>query len=137
VLAEAPAPRRSGYIAALSAKSEAALRALASRQVRALARRPEADPGAVALTLNAGRGRFPVRAAVPFADVGELVGRLQHLADIAIAPSRRPQVLFACADGDGLRADGGSALMASDPAFAAAVAACAEAGLPAAQWPPS
>lgn len=133
VLAEAPAPRRSGYIAALSAKSEAALRALAARQARALARRPEADPGAVALTLNAGRGRFPVRAAVPFADVGELVGRLQHLADIAIAPSRRPQVLFACADGDGLPADGGSALMASDPAFAAAVAACAEAGLPAAQ----
>lgn len=129
VLAEAPAPRRSGYIAALSAKSEAALRALAARQARALARRPEADPGAVALTLNAGRGRFPVRAAVPFADVGELVGRLQHLAAIAIAPARRPRVLFACADGDGLPADGGSALMASDPAFAAAVAACAEAGL--------
>ncbi|MFG1372207.1 type I polyketide synthase [Xanthobacter oligotrophicus] len=129
-LAEVPSPRRSGYIAALSAKSEAALRALAARQAQGLARRPEADPGAVALTLNAGRGRFPVRAAVAFAGVGELAGKLEHLADIAIAPARRPQVLFACADGDGLPSDGGRALMASDPAFAAAVASCTEAGLP-------
>ncbi|MDI4656773.1 type I polyketide synthase [Xanthobacter autotrophicus] len=128
-LAEAPAPRRSGYIAALSARTEAALRALATRQAQALAVLPQADPGAVALTLNAGRGRFPVRAAVEFANVGELAGRLEHLADIATAPARRPQVLFACADGDGLPSDGGRALMASDPAFAAAVAACEEAGL--------
>ncbi|MFG1349933.1 SDR family NAD(P)-dependent oxidoreductase [Xanthobacter autotrophicus] len=128
-LAEAPAPRRSGYIAALSAKSEAALRALAARQAQALAARPGADPGAVALTLNAGRGCFPVRAAVAFANVGELAGRLEHLADIATAPARRPQVLFSCADGDDLPADDGRALMASDPAFAAAVAACKEAGL--------
>ncbi|MFG1320385.1 SDR family NAD(P)-dependent oxidoreductase [Xanthobacter autotrophicus] len=128
-LVDAPAPARAGHIAALSARTEAALRALAARQAQALAARLEADPGAVALTLNAGRGRFPVRAAIPFAHVGELAGRLEHLADIATAPARRPQVLFSCADGDDLPSDGGRALMASDPAFAAAVAACAEVGV--------
>ncbi|MFG1380951.1 SDR family NAD(P)-dependent oxidoreductase [Xanthobacter versatilis] len=136
-LAEAPAPRRSGYIAALSAKTETALRALAARHAQALAAQPEADPGAVALTLNAGRGRFPVRAAVPFADLGELAVGLDHLANMAVAPARRPQVLFTCADGTDLPADSGRALMASDPAFAAAVAACAEAGLPSAQDGPA
>ncbi len=127
-LDDAPVPTRPGYIAALSAKSEPALRALALRHAQALAAMPDVEPAAVARSLNAGRGAFPIRAVVPFADVGALVRQLEHL-EIAPVPARRPKVLFAFSDGVALPADGGQALMDSTPAFAAAVHACAAAGL--------
>lgn len=123
-----PAPH-SHYLAALSARSEAALRASALRHARVLAAVPSADPAAVARTLNAGRGAFPVRAAVPFTDVATLAAQLADLGDIAPAAAGRPKLMFAFADGTQRPPDGGQALIASAPAFAAAVTACAEHGL--------
>lgn len=122
-------PERSGYIAALSAKSESALRALALRHARALAAWPDVEPAAVARSLNAGRGAFPVRAVVPFAHVPALVRQLEDLAETATAPAHRPKVQFVFSDAFVRPPDGGRALMASAPAFAAAVHACAAAGL--------
>jgi acyl transferase domain-containing protein/acyl carrier protein len=139
ILEQAPAlPARSAHadrprhLLTLSARSEAALAALAARYEQRLAA-IGADRAAFAdlcFTANAGRAQFPCRAAIVASDAAEARERLRELrtnicrgvADTAAAGT---SVGFAFPEGLASPDAAVAALAASQPEFAAAFQACA------------
>jgi acyl transferase domain-containing protein len=99
----APAPDRPLHLVALSARSETALAATASRLREALERAPGLAPADVAFSANAGRSHFEHRLAFVAGTAAEL--RAQLAAAAGPAPARgtwrgraavpRPRVAFA------------------------------------------
>ncbi|QGG95979.1 type I polyketide synthase [Actinomarinicola tropica] len=95
VVEEAPerratARRARPEVLLLSARDDAALAASAARLADHLEGHPEADLGAVAHTLRAGRCAFPVRRAVGVADAADAVTRLRRVASGTVAQEGSP-----------------------------------------------
>lgn len=76
---EVPAPlkERPLHLLCLSARSEAALAQLGHKWLRYIETHPQASPGDLCHTANAGRRHFPSRRAHRFADLPELLRQLQ------------------------------------------------------------
>jgi acyl transferase domain-containing protein/acyl carrier protein len=141
VLEEAPAvgPAESGsasrptHLLALSAKSEAGLRATAARFVTYLTNRPAADLSDVCFTANTGRAHFEYRLSVTAVSTDELRARLASYLSAgesaAIAHGRAeiaepPDVAFLFT-GEAAGAGVGRELFETQPTFRRAMERCA------------
>jgi acyl transferase domain-containing protein/SAM-dependent methyltransferase len=142
ILEEAPVAtaveggERPAYLLPLSAKSGASLQMLAGRMARHLAAHPEQRLADVCFSAATGRAHLPHRAVVIGREAGEIAARLDAVAtgreaDGVLRGSGRlggpPQVAFLFT-GQGAQYPGmGRRLYEVDPAFRAALDACAAA----------
>ncbi|UJB43720.1 type I polyketide synthase [Streptomyces sp. A1-5] len=124
----------------VSGKTEAALRAQASRLLSYVDSMPELNPVDVGFSLAAGRAAFEHRAAVVGADLAAFRGGLAALADASAAPGvvqgtvagDRAVFVF---PGQGSQWVGMAVeLLGSSPVFAESMRACAEALAPHVEW---
>ncbi|WP_172381392.1 type I polyketide synthase [Streptomyces sp. MNP-20] len=111
----------------LSATNSASLRAAATALAEHLEEHPELDLADVAFTTRTGRTAFPVRRALVCRDLTEAVARLRadEGADGRTAPERKHRVGLLL-PGAAVPPDGVGELYGSEPAFRAAVDACAD-----------
>ncbi len=122
-------------VVVLSARSEAALRALARRHATHLAEQPETSLGNLVATLATGRTHYERRLAFVADSVPAVKATLSRIADGespegvvegALKIGERPKVAFLFT-GQGAQYPGmGRALYESEPAFRAALDSCAE-----------
>jgi acyl transferase domain-containing protein/acyl carrier protein len=124
-----PAPARALQLLPLSARTPAALDAVAAQLAEALAQLPADALPEVAFTLARGRRAFPHRRVVLGGDTASVSAALQgdDPAQVlrGIAPASPPQVVFLMS-GQGAQYAGMSAgLYAAEPVFRAAVDRCA------------
>jgi acyl transferase domain-containing protein/NADPH:quinone reductase-like Zn-dependent oxidoreductase/acyl carrier protein len=89
-LADARAAGRPPFVLPLSARTDAALAALAGRWARHLQAHPEIDPAAVCHTASAGRSHFPHRLAVVGDSAVSLAAELAAAAEGRTTPGYRP-----------------------------------------------
>ncbi|AJC56292.1 type I polyketide synthase [Streptomyces sp. 769] len=125
----------------VSGKTEAALRAQASRLLSYVDATPELNPADVGFSLAAGRAAFEHRAAVVGADLAAFRGGLAALADATAAPGIVQGVAGAgdravfVFPGQGSQWVGMAAeLLDSSPVFADSMRACAAALAPHIEW---
>jgi acyl transferase domain-containing protein/acyl carrier protein len=134
VLEEAPAlvsdkpaaPDRSVHVLALSARSEAALDALA-RQFAEHVAASTSEPGDICYTANTGRAHLPERAVYIAATREELQSKLREGARLRGRSDNAPDVAFLFT-GQGAQYGGmGRELYETEPVFRSAIDACAAA----------
>lgn len=125
---------RAAHLFTLSAHTDTALRALASRDADYLDTHRDLDPGDVCLTANAGRSHFSERLAIVADTLPELTARLRDAAqgaanlDVRRGSSagtrRKLAFLFT---GQGAQTVGmGRELFEREPVFSAAMKACGD-----------
>ncbi|WP_216655353.1 type I polyketide synthase [Thermoleptolyngbya sichuanensis] len=144
VLEEAPplppprssAPDRPLHPLTLSAKTPAALQALARRYVQFFAEHPDAPLADVCFTANVGRSPFAHRLAIVAADAAEAQAQLQSWLN---APeihtvSTRPTVAFLFTGQGAQYAQMGRSLYDAQPVFRGAIAQCDEILRPLLGW---
>ncbi|GHH83875.1 hypothetical protein GCM10018793_47030 [Streptomyces sulfonofaciens] len=143
VLSEAPSgddapatrePGRSAQLLVLSAKSPAALSALAERHREGLGQRPDAELADVCYTSATGRAHFPYRLAITGATCHEVGDRLAAaVADGEPGPGRvrghapggsRPEVVFLFTGQSAQHPGMGRELYATEPVFRDVIDAC-------------
>jgi acyl transferase domain-containing protein/NADPH:quinone reductase-like Zn-dependent oxidoreductase len=141
VLEEAPAPvevaatrpERAAHLLAISARSEGALRELASRWGRRLDANPDLAPADVCASANRGRAHLPHRAALLARSTADLRGQLgalaagesPALASRGAVPTDPPRIAFLFTGQGAQYADMGRALFDAEPVFRAALERCA------------
>ncbi|MEU1904650.1 SDR family NAD(P)-dependent oxidoreductase [Streptomyces hygroscopicus] len=114
-------------IITLSATNRASLREAATALADHLTEHPELALADVAFTTRTGRTAFPVRRALVCRDVADAVARLraEEGADGQVSPERQHRIGLVLGGGRS-RPDGLRELYDTEPAFRAAVDACAE-----------
>ncbi|MGQ4807008.1 6-deoxyerythronolide-B synthase EryA1, modules 1 and 2 [Candidatus Entotheonellaceae bacterium PAL068K] len=142
ILEAAPEPAAAGtdmdrplHLLTLSAKTEAALRALAQRSVSYLSTRADVPLGDICFTANTGRALFPHRLSVVAASVPQMRQQLsaflagRPLAGVASGQRPAPQaprVAFLFSGQGTQSVDMGRQLYDTQPSFRQAVQRCAE-----------
>jgi len=119
-------PGRDSHLLVLSARTSAALQALAERYVDHFRQHPDLDLADVCWTSSAGRNTFDVRLAASGGSLDELA---VALADQATRRSREeglstPRVVFAFSGQGSHHPEMGRALYASSPVFREAIDRC-------------
>ncbi|WP_143179838.1 type I polyketide synthase, partial [Streptomyces yunnanensis] len=136
--AAAPAPGVVPWV--VSGKTEAALRAQASRLLSYVDSMPDVNPADIGISLAAGRAAFEYRAAVVATDPADFRSGLAALADAGSAPhlvqgvagGRKVVFVF---PGQGSQWVGMAVeLLDSSPVFAESMRACAQALAPHVEW---
>ncbi|MFJ7995813.1 SDR family NAD(P)-dependent oxidoreductase [Streptomyces sp. NPDC096310] len=125
--ADEPAATEPRRLVTLSATNAASLREAAAALAAHLEREPGLDLADVAFTTQTGRTAFPVRRALLCRDLPDAIERLRDPAgaDGTVSPARKHRIgLLLPADEAPSGATGG--LYGTEPAFRAAVDACAE-----------
>lgn len=131
--AQAPTQERPLHLLALSARSEPALRDLASRYARHLTGQPELPLADIAYTANSGRSHFAHRLAAIAADSAGVAEQLAAFIDGQSVPGLRchytqqadpPKVAFLFTGQGAQYAGMGRALYQSQPVFRAALDRC-------------
>ncbi|MCM1307550.1 MAG: SDR family NAD(P)-dependent oxidoreductase [Butyrivibrio sp.] len=79
------------YFLKISAKTESAVRRLASEYIRVVAETPDSGMGALLATANAGRADYACRAAVSGADKDELIDGLMKVVNEPSSKTKRTQ----------------------------------------------
>ena len=132
---DSPPPQadRPVHVLALSARSEGALRTLASRWAARLQTMPDARIADIAFTANVGRAHLPERVALPVSSREDALAQLAAVAAGAPirgargrAPADRPKVAFLCTGQGAQYAGMGRELYDTQPVFRKALDTCAE-----------